>query len=1106
MGQVQGASVRGICLHGDVNPVTRPSYRLRPSPRQVLERVELTPEQEAVVNHRGGPLLVLAGPGTGKTTTIVEAVAAHIDDGLPADTVLVLTFSRRAALDLRRRIAERLGRSVVTPRAMTFHAFCYAVVRRWSDPELYGMTPRLLTAPEQEFRVREVLGGRSETDWPPEYAPAYGTRGFAGEVRGALAAARQLGLDGDVLRLYGSVAERPQWSALGDFFDEYLDVLEQEQVLDYAELVHRTRVLLTDPEVLAQVRRSAEVVFVDEYQDTDPSQVALLRQLVPLGGDIVVVGDPDQSIYEFRGARPRGILDFPEEFSDVGGIPAGVIALSRTHRFGEDLADATRRISARLPLPRPLPDGLREAFREPEICPGTPPGQLDVLTFDDPGAEASHIADLLRRAHLYEGVDWDDMAVLVRSGRRDIPRLTRSLMASGVPVSVAGDEVALASAEAVSPLLLALAVVADPGLLDADSASRLLQSPLAGLDSIDLRRLGRGLRELDRADVGLSVTPASSDELVRQALEDPDLLAGLPPTEATAATAHLAALLAECRELVARGATAHEALWCLWSGTDWPQRLQAQLAMGGDPAARAHRDLDALCALFDLAERSDELTGGRGVAGFLAEVASQEIPADTAREATVRRPGVRVLTAHRAKGLEWPLVVVAGVQEGVWPDPRRRDSMLETDLLGVDGIVDPPPPSVRLAAERRLFYVACTRATRHLVVTAVAGTDGEGDQPSRFLDELGVPVRAVAGRPPRPLTLVGLVGELRRAAVDPQEPPAVRAAAARHLSTLADEVDVSGRQVVPLADPARWWGLAERSTGRAIRGGGEPVSLSGSQLGTLLGCPRQWFLQRRAGADRQRTSAAGFGSVVHVLAEHAVAEGISPTELGAHLERVWDQIPFDAVWLSTSERAEADEALERLAGWIESRAGRTVLGVEVPFSVEVQTTAQPLRLTGVVDRLDLTSDGRLVIVDFKTGRHVPTQGEADSLEQLGAYQLAAQLGAFSQLAGEAPVGGAELVYLRKQDGQQPYPKVLKQASIVDVPYLKQEPSVAVLDAEDRLGVGQQADHPTWVHHRLETAARVLASERYVATLGESCRYCAFQFSCPARGEGRQVVE
>ncbi len=1054
--------------------------------------------------HRGGPLLVLAGPGTGKTTTIVEAVAGYIDDGVPADAVLVLTFSRRAAVDLRRRIAERLGRSVATPRAMTFHAFCYAVVRRFSDVELYGASPRLLTAPEQDFRVREVLAGRSADDWPPEFAPAYGTRGFAGEVRGALATARQLGLDGEALRMYGEVTERPQWTALGEFFDEYLDVLEHEQVLDYAELVHRTRVLLADPEICAQVRKSAEVVFVDEYQDTDPSQVGLLRQLVVPGGDMVVVGDPDQSIYEFRGAQPRGILEFPDRFRDRAGTPAPIVALSRTHRFGGTLAEATRRISARLPLPLPIPEAMRDAFRRPTVEPGKPAGELEVLTCDDSGAEAEQIADLLRRAHLRDGVPWDDMAVLVRSGKRDIPRLSRALVAAGVPVAVAGDEIALSAAEAVTPLLLALSVAADPRRLDADVASRLLQSPLAGLDSIDLRRLGRALRDADRLELGAGSPQASSAELVRDALLDPDLIVALPTGPVTETVAGLAALLAECRDLVDRGRTAHEALWCLWSGTDWPLRLQSQLTVGGDPAARAHRDLDAVCALFDVAERSDELAGGRGVAGFLGEVAAQEIPADTAREATAARRGVRVLTAHRAKGLEWHLVVVAGVQEGVWPDPRRRASLLEADRLAEDGLVEPPPTSVLLAAERRLFYVACTRATRRLVVTAVSGTDGEGDQPSRFLDELGVPVRAVPGRPARPLNLVGLVGELRRAVVNPAEPPAIRAAAAAHLARLADETD-HGRALVPAADPDRWWGVKDLTGGRPDRREGEPVALSGSQLGTLLACPRQWFLQRRAGADRQRTSAAGFGSVVHVLAEHAVAEGVSPTELSSHLDRVWDQIPFDAAWLSASERAEADESLERLAGWIEARRGREVLGVEVPFEVMVPTAGQPLRLTGTVDRLDRGADGRLVIVDFKTGRHVPTRGEAASLDQLGAYQLAAQLGAFADLAGDAPVGAAELVYLRAQDGQQPYPKVLQQPSILDVPYLPEEPSTAVLDAESRKAVGSQEDHPSWVHHRMATAARVLASDSYVATVGHQCRYCPFQSSCPGRGEGRQVI-
>jgi superfamily I DNA/RNA helicase len=151
-------------------------------------------------------LLVLAGPGTGKTTTLVECVVDRIERrGATPDSILVLTFSRKAAADLRARIAGRLGRTTVTPMAMTFHAFCYALVRRFGDEadaqsNGFGAPLRLLTGPEQEFRVRETLQGSLETQraqWPESLARAFPTRAFASEVRAVLAKARQLGMDPD---------------------------------------------------------------------------------------------------------------------------------------------------------------------------------------------------------------------------------------------------------------------------------------------------------------------------------------------------------------------------------------------------------------------------------------------------------------------------------------------------------------------------------------------------------------------------------------------------------------------------------------------------------------------------------------------------------------------------------------------------------------------------------------------------------------------------------------------------------------------------------------------------------------------------------------------
>ena len=319
-------------------------YRLTRGAEKLPTPPMLDPAQRAVVEHAGGPLLVLAGPGTGKTTTLVECVVDRIERrNATADSILVLTFSRKAAADLRTRIAARLGRTTVAPMAMTFHAFCYALVRRFADDgggvdtPGFGTPVRLLTGPEQEFRVRETLQGSLETQraqWPEALDRAFPTRAFAAEVRAVLAKARQLGMDPEDVVAAGEAAGREEWVSVGAFFDEYLDVLDAEGVLDYAELVHRCRILLTRPDIVTTLRREIGCVFVDEYQDTDPSQVRLLQVIAGDGRDVIVVGDPDQSIYAFRGAEARGILDFPELFRTAGGAPAPVVALDRTRRFG----------------------------------------------------------------------------------------------------------------------------------------------------------------------------------------------------------------------------------------------------------------------------------------------------------------------------------------------------------------------------------------------------------------------------------------------------------------------------------------------------------------------------------------------------------------------------------------------------------------------------------------------------------------------------------------------------------------------------------------------------------------------------------------------------
>ncbi len=1062
-----------------------PAYRLIRRPPPTASRPRLDDAQREVVGHAGGPLLVLAGPGTGKTTTIVEAVVDRVAQrGVDPSRVLVLTFSRKAAAELRERIMLRLGRTVRQPLALTFHSYAYALVRR--EFTLNGEEPPLLLpGPEQLLEVRRLLRGEASDGargWPERLRPAIGTQGFAAELRDFLLRAAERGLDGHGLTDLGRQHNRDDWVSAGRFLDVYAARFDLAPVpaYDYAEIVRIAGSLLRRGAARARERAAYDAVLVDEYQDTDPAQEELLGQLAGDGRDLIAVGDPDQSIYAFRGADVDAIRRFPDRFRSPDGRPANVVALRTCRRSGAALLASSRRVAARLPVALGYADpAASRAHRQLRPLDAAGPGSVRIITATSVSQEAALIADTLRRAHLIDGVPWSQMAVLVRSGVRQAPVLQRALTAAGVPVSVAADQLPLAVEPGTRPLLRLIGCAIAPEEMDEQAAAELLTGPLGGTDALGLRRLRRGLLAAARA---AGAPPAV--EPLAAALRDPRELvqagwledvAGDP---AVAAGRRVARLLQVARE-VARTGTPHEVLWAVWTASGLAADWQATSAAGGVRGSRADADLDAVVALFEAAARFTARLPHGSTRLFLDSLTGQEIVGDTLAARASAGDAVALLTAHRAKGLEWELVVVAGVQEGSWPDLRERGS-----LLGMDELVDVVAGRVAadadgqsagaravsatarlLAEERRLFYVAVTRARRQLVVTAVGAEDGE-ERPSRFLAELAgdeMEIEHVTGAGHRWLALPALTAELRRAAADPSLPAQVRAAAARQLARLAD-AGVRG------ASPRHWYALTELSAAGQLLPG--PVQISPSKVESFARCGLRWLLEAAVGI-RSAGVAQHLGTVIHAAAALA-ADGADDGEVAKRVDELWPHLDFGSAWYSAKQRATAEAMVAKFLAW-HSANPRELVAVEQQLRVSLGE----ILITGQVDRLERDENGAAIVVDLKTGTGRPSDAELDRHPQLGVYQLAVLLGAFEHLGLSEP-GGAELVQVGKA-GLKASVRVQSQRALGDDP------------------------DPAWAAGLVEAVAAGMAGPVFRATANPGCRVCPVASSCPVDERGGQVL-
>ncbi|NUR71501.1 MAG: ATP-dependent helicase [Hamadaea sp.] len=722
---------------------------------------------------------------------------------------------------------------------------------------------------------------------------------------------------------------------------------------------------------------------------------------------------------------------------------------------------------------------------------------LEVVSLRSVASEAAYIAHRLREAHLVEGVPWSRMAVIQRSTAIQLVSLQRGLRQAGVPTVVLAEDLPLHEQPAVRPLLTLLRCALKPEELTEETAVALLHSPLGGADPFGERRLRQGLRALAHA----AGDPRPSGELLVDALRDPTELAVIDKRWAAPAS-RIAQLLATGREVAARpGATAEDVLWNVWRASGLAERWSALATApptGPDQQRRAEaadRDLDAVVVLFDAAARFTDRLPGAKLDTFLDHVLSQQLPADSLAPNADRGEAVRLLTAHAAKGLEWDVVVVAGVQEGIWPDLRLRGSLLGSEQL-VDVLAERAGETERevvtaqsaalLDEERRLFHVAITRARTKLLVTAVdtgaVGGDSGEERPSRFLYELaGEDVTAADERepeeaedlpiskPPRALTLPALIAELRIAVTDPKTPPKTRDAAAVQLARLA----AAG---VPGAHPDQWWGLPPLSDDRPLADDGDPVVVTPSTMESALRCSLRWLLERHGGKAPD-SFAQGVGNLVHAAAMLADDVSVDRAALMEYVNERFDVIELAAKWLAPREQHKAEQMIDKLVRWITGNP-RRLLAIERDFLVRVtDDEARPIDLKGRVDRLEVDEQGRLVVIDLKTGAStVATAQELPEHPQLGAYQVAVEAGAFEE---GSESGGAALVQLGgdRRDARE--------------------------QIQEAIGV---VENPDWASEMVRKTGATMAASTFVAKANDKCRVCPVRPSCPVSGKGRQVVE
>jgi len=911
--------------------------------------------QRQAVTHGEGPLLVVAGPGTGKTEVITRRVAWLIaSKRVRPSEILALTFTERAADEMQARVDLLVPYGQADTAVHTFHAFGDWLLRahghaigRPDDPRVIGRAQAMVLLRDNIFdlslerylplgdptkfvgAMADLFGRAKEEGISPEDLAA-----FAAELDAGAKAAHE-DLDGEPAReaVDALLDEASGHAELAHAYAAYQRLLADRALVDHGDQVaEAVRLLAQRPAVRLDLRRRFRYVVVDEAQDANPQQLRLVRLLVGGTGNVMFVGDDDQAIYSFRGAVGQGLAGLDQSYQDLKDV-----VLRRNYRSRKPILETARRLIRhndpdRLEVQRGLDKTLTAVrrSRRPALVRHTAYG----CVADEADAVAADIKQRLDR-----GKAATSMAVLVRTNADAKPVLA-SLDVLGVPYRFSGASGLLSHRE-VRDVLSLMRAIAEPG--SSEDLYAVMTSEPYGLGGADLTLICETASRRRR----------SLWAVVTELVEQPGLLRISAETRG-----RLERFVAQLRDSIdaAHARPAPVVLYDHLRDSGWLKALIAAAEQGDDgPLRRVAR-------LFEIVKEQSELVADARLISVMpalrALIDAGHDP--VAPDADDMAGAVSVLTVHQAKGLEFPTVYVIGVAEGRFPVRARRSILsLPEALTGHAALSE---PDTHRAEERRLFYVAMTRARDELILShAVAGkSGGRHRRPSAFLAEA--------------------LGREVDDAVEVSDPVALVAPA-----ETAETVIRS-----PTATPSD-----------------DPLTVSFTHIDDYLSCPLKYRLRHQVRVPTPPHHALVFGNALHQAV--AVANGtrlkgqnVDVDHLVETLTAHWHSEGFLSQEHETARFEAGTAALARFAKRSEQE-GDAIVAVEQPFSVRIGED----RVRGRYDAVRETSEG-IVITDYKSGdMRDPArarQRARDSL-QLQLYALA-----WEAEHGEAPAA-VELHFL-----------------------------------------------------------------------------------------------